>query len=440
MAVRLGGGLGLGQPARGQRSVLPEGDVNVLHVSTFDRHGGAALAAFRLHQGLGGLGIRSRMLVASQSSDAPSVIAPRTRLSKLGHDLVALIDRAPLALYRTRPATSFDIQWIGSFPTSAVARLAPDIIHLHWVAGGFLRIETLAKLARPLVWTLSDMWPFTGGCHVSGDCDRYRSQCGRCWQLGSDSTRDLTHWVWWRKERAWRHIDLSLVAPSRWIADRARSSSLFRERPIRVIPNGVDTSVFKPLEKAFARRCLDMDPDRHVILFGAINAIEDPNKGFDLLIEAIRIVSRRLSAARHELVIFGCSEPGKPQELGLATRYLGRLADEVSLAIIYNAADLMVVPSRQESFCQTAAEALACGTPVVAFDATGLRDVVEHGVDGYLARPYEPEDLANGMVQILMSAADGKMAQRARQRAVDEFSLGKVARKYAELYKEVLDR
>jgi glycosyltransferase involved in cell wall biosynthesis len=418
---------------------MPESAINVLHVSTFDRHGGAAIAAFRLHQGLAGLAVRSRMLVASQSSDAATVIAPRTRLSKLKRDLVALIDRAPLALYRTRPAMPFDVQWTGSFPTSAVARLAPDIIHLHWVAGGFLRIETLAKLARPLVWTLSDMWPFTGGCHVSGDCDRYRSQCGRCWQLGSDSPRDLTHWIWRRKERAWRHIDLSLVAPSRWIADSARSSSLFRERPIRVIPNGVDTSIFKPLEKAFARRCLDMDPDRHVILFGAINAIEDPNKGFDLLTAAIRIVSRRLSAARHELVIFGCSQPGEPPELGLATRYLGRFADEISLALLYNAADLMVVPSRQESFCQTAAEALACGTPVVAFDATGLRDVVEHGVDGYLAQPYEPEDLANGMVQIL-SAGDGEMARQARQRAVDEFSLGKVARKYAELYEEVLDR
>ncbi len=419
---------------------MSESTFKVLHLSTYDGRGGAARAAFRLHRGLMDLGIRSRMAVQVKSTDDPAVVAPQTRLSKLGHELVAIMDRVPLALYRTRVAGSFDVQWIGSCSRSLVARMRPDVLHLHWITGGFLRIETLRKLRRPLVWTLCDMWPFTGGCHVSGDCERYRAACGSCWQLGSSSGYDLTRWVWRRKARAWRTIDLNLVAPSRWMAECARSSSLFCDRPITVIPNGVNTAIFKPLDRRFARACLGIEPDQRVILFGAVNALQDPNKGLEILQESITFVARELGSAAPRLVIFGCSAPAEPRQFGLEARFLGLLADETSMALAYNAADLLVVPSRQESFCQTAAEALACGTPVVAFNATGLRDVVDHRANGYLAQPYDAQDLANGIMAILASDAPKEIAMRARQKAIEKFSLGKVARRYADLYRGVLGR
>lgn len=411
---------------------------SVLHLSTHDRRGGAARAAYRLHRGLIGLGIGSRMAVQVKSSDDPSITAPESRAAKLGHEAVALIDRVPLALYRKRAAVAFDVQWIGTCPASLVSRLRPDLLHLHWVTGGFLRIESLRKLDRPLVWTLCDMWPFTGGCHVSGDCDRYRSQCGACWQLGSGSRRDLTYWVWRRKERAWRGLHLNLVAPSTWMAACARSSSLFRDQTVTVIPNGVDTSVFKPLDQSWARSCLGIEPGRRVILFGAVNAISDANKGMEILQRSIACLAREPGTAAARLVIFGSGAPAEPPRFDLDATWLGHLADETSMALAYNAADLLVVPSRQESFCQTAAEALACGTPVVAFDTTGLRDVVDHQVDGYLAQPYDAQDLANGITSILASDSAKEMAMRARRTAIDRFSMEKVAGRYADLYRQVL--
>lgn len=417
-----------------------DGSPKVLHLSTHDLRGGAARAAFRLHRGLIELGIGSCMAVQVKSSDDFAIAAPPSRLAKLGHEFVSLLDRAPLVLHRTRAATAFDLQWTGSCRASVTSRMRPDLVHLHWVTGGFLRIETLRKLGRPLVWTLCDMWPFTGGCHVSGDCDRYRTACGACWQLGSRADDDLTRWVWRRKHRAWRAIDLDLVAPSRWMADCARASSLFRDRPIRVIPNGVNTSIFKPLDRGWARCALNLQPERQVILFGALNLLGDANKGLVLLQEALLHLTQNLTGSLPQLLIFGCSEPIQPPHFRLEARYLGQIGDETTMALAYNAADLLVVPSRQESFCQTAAEALACGIPVAAFDATGLQDIVDHRVNGYLARPYDAADLADGMLWMLASDARTEMAERAREKALDAFALGSVVRRYADLYNEVLSR
>lgn len=419
---------------------MVDGPPSVLHLSTFDLQGGAALAAFRLHRALGELGVRSRMRVQLKQGDDPLVTGSEGRLAQLKDAAIAGADRIPLAMHPKRARTSFDLQWLGSGPGAAGTGAAADVVHLHWVAGGFLGIRALRRLGRPLVWTLHDMWPFTGGCHVSGDCERYRDRCGRCWQLGSTTSHDLTRWVWWRRQRAWRGLDLSLVAPSRWMAERARSSSLFRDRPISVIPNGVDTSMFKPLDKAWARTSLGMAPDRPVILFGGSSPIADPNKGFTTLVEALHIARREGALAGHELVVFGCGAPVPAPDTGLPTRYLGRLSDEVALALVYNAADLVVVPSRQESFGQTAAEALACGTPVVAFDATGPRDIVEHRVGGYLATPYQTDDLAHGMIWALRPEAKAELARQARRRTVERFALDTVARRYADLYRSILGR
>jgi glycosyltransferase involved in cell wall biosynthesis len=380
------------------------------------------------------------MAVQGKSSDDPTVVGPASRLSKLGHEIVSLTDRVPLALYRRRAAVSFDLQWIGSCSATLIAKMEPDLVHLHWVTGGFLGIGTLSKFRRPIIWTLRDMWPFTGGCHYSVNCDRYRAACGACCQLGSHTGRDITRWVWWRKSRAWRPIDLHLVAPSRWMADCARSSSLFGNRPITIIPNGVDISIFKPLDRGWARRALGLEPDRQMILFGAVNVLRDSNKGAVTLQEALPALAQRLAETPPQLLIVGSSAPAQPPGFGLETRYLGQIGDETTMALAYNAADLLVVPSRQESFCQIAAEALACGTPVVAFDTTGLRDIIDHRVNGYLARPYDASDLAGGILWILASDARKDMAPQARQKVLARFALGTVVRQYLDLYQEVLGR
>ncbi len=198
---------------------------------------------------------------------------------------------------------------------------------------------------------------------------------------------------------------------------------------------------FKPLDKGLSRRTLDLPQDKKIVLFGAVNSVNDPNKGFRYLKQAMQLLATDGWSETTEVVIFGASEPSTHHDLGLKTRYLGYLHDDISLALIYSAADVAVVPSIQEAFGKTALEAMACGTPVVAFGATGLLDIVEHEQTGYLAQPYESAELAKGIAWILEDAERlSDLRHQARARVEREFDIQHVAKRYLALYEEILER
>lgn len=413
--------------------------MKVLHLSTHDTGGGAARAAYRLHTGLGGIGLQSQMLVQEKYSSDKTVIAPEIRLFQGIAKAKLTFEALPLKFYSQKQNTPFFIQWLPDRIIPQVAQINPDIINLHWISAGFMQIETFAKLQRPLVWTLHDMWGFTGGCHVTGECDRYKISCGACPQLNSDNERDLSRWVWQRKLKTWKNLNLTLVSPSHWLAECARFSSLFQKLRIEVIPHGLDTQKYRPINQHFARETLNLPQDKKLILFGAIQATSDRNKGFHLLQPALQQLSQSNLKDDLEVLIFGASQPENPPELGFKTHYLGHFHDDISLATIYSAANVMLVPSLQESFGQTASESLACGTPVVAFNSTGLKDIVDHQQNGYLAKPYEVEDFAQGITWILENEQRlQKLSFYAREKAEREFNLELQARRYLALYQEIL--
>lgn len=410
--------------------------MKVLHLSTSDIEGGAARAAYRLHQGLLSIGVTSQMLVRAKSSGDRTVIAERTALTKLGPPSSGL----PLRRYPGRDGTMFSAQWFPDTIASNVKRLNPDIIHLHWVCNGFLQIETLAKLNKPLVWTLHDMWPLTGGCHYAQECDRYQKSCGNCPQLKSLRERDLSRQIWQRKAKALKSLNLTLVAPSNWIAECARNSSLFKETRVEVIPHGLDLKQFRPIDKQIARNLLHLPSDRKILLFGASSgAMDDPRKGFQFLQAALKQLGASEWSDRLVITIFGMVQPDQPLDLGIQTHYLGKLSDDLTLALAYSSADVMVVPSMQETFGQTASEALACGTPVVAFKATGLKDVVAHQEGGYLAQPFDVEDLAQGIKWVLEDSDRHQTLRRnAWEKSEKEFSLELQAHRHSSLYRDTL--
>ena len=417
----------------------PAASLRVVHLSAADLIGGADRAAYRLHQGLRAIGVDSWMLVQRKVGDDPFVAAPLGPLAA-GLGLAGpTLDRLPLlALARDRPANPFHLQWLPDRIGARLRALAPDLLHLHWVCGGFVRIESLARL-RPAVWTLHDMWPLTGGCHYPGPCTRYRTACRRCWQLGRQHGPDLAAWIWRRKQRAWRDLAVHLVAPSRWMARRAAQSPLLGRQPLKRIPNGLDLERFRPLDRPTARRILGLPVDPWLVLFGAVNAASDHRKGLPELVRALERLPEHIGGRRIEVVIFGAAAPPDPPPPTHPCRWMGRLHDEISMAMLYAACDVFVAPSAEDNLPNTIIEALACGTPCVAFAIGGIPDMVTHQRSGYLARPADAVDLADGIAWVL---GDGPRWQQlghfARQDACTRYAHTEVARRHLALYRQIL--
>lgn len=232
---------------------------------------------------------------------------------------------------------------------------------------------------------------------------------------------------------------MTIVAPSMWLAKEAKQSGLFHDLRVEVIPHGTDLTIFKPISKAHARQILGLPENGRFILFGTTGGAGDTRRGYRFLEAALIRLAAMPGHEDLSLLVFGASTPAEIPRLGFPIHYLGRLYDDVSLALLYSAADVTVTPSMQEAFGMTASESLACGTPVVAFGATGSLDVIDHKINGYLATPYEVEDLANGISWVLDKARSQGLAVEARKKCETKFELKAVARQYVKLYEELID-
>ena len=410
--------------------------MEIVTISTADNLGGAGRATYRLHQGLKRIGVSNKMIVQVKNSDDADVTGPKNNLQKIQSYLNPYFDLLFLKFYTSRQKTTFSTAWFPSFGVRKANNIYHDIIHLHWISSGFIRIEEITKFTKPIIWTLHDMWAFTGGCHYTGGCDRYQSSCGRCPQLGSTKLYDLSYINWKRKKKIFQKINFTVVADSEWLAECAMKSSLLRNTDVRVIHYGLDTDTYRLTDKHIAREILSLPKNKKIVLFGALRSTTDKRKGYDYLLKAIKALSLGQKA---EIVIFGAGEPSNPPAFGMKSHFVGHLSDDISLALLYAAADVMVVPSIQEAFGQTAMEAMACGTPVVAFNIGGLVDQIDHKKNGYLANERDAEDLTRGIEWIL---SNGKryndLSRMARKKVESKFTLYNQAEAYKDLYKEVL--
>lgn len=396
--------------------------------------GGAAHACYRLFHGLKSAGTDACMMVRS-GAHFPGVISAGS--FRNGY-LRALLDGISLHRYPDRQLHNFSPSWVPGRGIKEANRLSPDLVHLHWIAQGFVRIESMTSITCPIVWTLHDSWPFTGGCHLPGNCRRYEQECGQCPVLGSNCENDLSRRVWRRKHEAWENLLLTIVCPSKWLADKASASSLFRDRKIVVIPNGIDTVRYSLGEKLTARRQLSLPENGSILLFGANHAINDKNKGLDLLLAALRLIDNK-QLQDTELVIFGEDTVETLNGCRLHIRNMGTIHDEERLVLLYRAADIFVVPSRQENLPNMIMEAMACGTPCVAFSVGGIPELVNHCETGYLAVPYDVEDFARGILLLLKNEKLKMHMSRASRRWIEaNVSLDKVVGRHLDLYRELL--
>jgi glycosyltransferase involved in cell wall biosynthesis len=411
----------------------------VLHISPTDVEGGAAMGAYGIHTALRQAGVDSLMLVQRKYSADPTILTQGFGAQVLIEALRGRLDQLPLRFQRRQP----DNWWtVGVMPikiVSAVRSLAPDVVQLHWAGRGSAPIETLRAISHmPIVWTLRDMWPLTGGCHYSGGCQRFLSGCGACPQIGSTRTSDLSSWQWRRKQRSWRNVNITFVALSRWMANYARQSPLVFNNAVSIIPNGIDTRTFAPMDKVIARARWGLPQKRPIVMFGALFGTHDPRKGFAYLREALRGLAGRPEAEGLLAVIFGADE--SPQDLGVEAKFMGMVRGRTQLAELYACADVMIVPSTEENFGKTALEAMACGVPTVAFANTGQLDIIDHRVNGYLAEDRSSDDLARGILWCLdQQRKSDSLSRNARDKAARKFDIGVIAQQYVALYARLLD-
>lgn len=410
--------------------------MKILIVNFSDIEGGASRAANRLHKALLEAGVTSRMLVQSKSSDDFTVTGPETKIGKASAAIRPFLDSIPTKFYSNRTKTAFSPSWIPFCGlVDKINAFHPDIVHLHWVGEGMLHIKEIAKIKAPIVWSLHDMMPFTGGCHYDEDCEGYRKSCGTCRVLGSNKNVDLSRSVFNIKAETYRKINnLTVIGLSKWLEKCAAESTLFKGRKVVNLPNPLDTQIFSAVDKISARDIFNLPRDKKLVLFGAINTTSDPRKGFKELCEALT----HIKGNDIELVVFGSSPPMTPQNFQFKTHYLGRLHDDASLKVLYSAADVMVVPSLQENLSNAIMESLSCSTPVVAFEIGGNSDMIEHQINGYLAKPFDTVDLAAGINWILSSSNHTELSQNARKKVAESFDSKIVIQKYIRLYKEIL--
>lgn len=412
----------------------------VLIGSAHDRQGGAAVAAARLRDGLLALQQDVRMFVQTQDMPHPTTHGPQGGWQRTLARARSGLDALPL---RRHPGHGpFSVNWLPRFSPRWPHDWPSDVVHLHWVHAGYMSLGDMQRLRQPVIWTLHDMWAVTGGCHYDEECGRWRHGCGTCPVLGSRQMNDLSARRWQARRRAYAGMNLTIVSPSRWLAECARSSPLLASTRVVTIRNGLDLMRFKPLDRRFARLAVGLPVDRPAVLFGALNAGSDQRKGYDLLQAALGHLQQGRNDAETQpsLVVFGSSPPRRETQFGMDTWHVGHLHDDLSLALLYAACDVFVAPSRQENLPNTVAEALACGTPCVAFDIGGMPDLIEHRVHGYLARAFDAADLAQGIRWALDLRADDRAAASAAARRFAEVHLDVVeqARAHLNLYEEIL--
>lgn len=416
--------------------------MKILSISYSDGNGGASNAAYRIYRALADQGADIRMLVKRKTRDDDHILpvsdfGKRNLITDASDFIIRKVNNK-IQHYRWSKYSGREdvvLSDLRSEPLNgALQKTDPDIIHLHWINQRFLNLKELRKMNRPVVWTMHDSWPFTGICHYPYGCAAYRAGCEKCPSLGSQDEKDLSYLIWRKKREIYKNLNLNLVAPSNWMAGKARESALFSGFPVTVIPYCIDHELFSPGSKLEACARWNLDPGKRYILYGAVDALTDKRKGYDLLIKSLMHFELMADTTETELLVIGAKEPAVKPQLKIKVKYLGVLDSESDLVSAYRCADVAVVPSLAENLSLMIMESMSCGVPVVAFGIGGNGDLLDHKVNGYLAQPTNYEDLATGFKWCLDNNADQRLSGSARAKIVKEFDPSVVSGKYKDLF------
>ena len=403
--------------------------MNVLLLNTYP-HGGAGIACQRLQIALKESEVEVSLLTMDQVPGKWPFYAERLSFLPYERDKSVRF--------------SFSLANFGHNICKHPAVQKADILHLHWINQGFLslrNIQQLSQLGKPIVWTLHDMWAFTGGCHYSGACRQFLQECGQCPYLWKPGPKDLSHRIWKRKQAQFP-TDIQFVTCSEWLAQTARQSGLLKKYLIVSIPNPIDTQLFAPTtvqEQAAYKKEHQIGTEAFLLLFVAMNVREE-RKGFKYLKEALELLKDRSPEIPIELIVLGRASAEDLEALPYPSHLLGMIKDKQELAAAYSVADAFVIPSLEDNLPNTVMESLSCGTPVVGFETGGIPEMVDHLLNGFIAPQRNSAALAEGINWLfsLEPAAKEQLRQTARDKVEKQYSHSTIAEQYISLYQSLM--
>ena len=416
--------------------------MRVLIINTSERIGGAAIAANRLMDALRNNGIQAKMLVRDKQTNQVTVIGLKKSWWKVWQFIWERIVIWRANHFKKHNLFEVDIANTGTNITTLPEFTQADVIHLHWINQSMLSLKDIRRIidsGKPIVWTMHDMWPFTGICHYAGECEKYTNQCELCPVLYKGHKKDLSYQIFQKKEKTLQGSNISFVACSQWLEKMAKRSHLLQDQFITNIPNAINTNLFKPRDKANAREKLGLPLDKKLLLFGSVKTT-DKRKGIHYLVEACQILSSTQPEFCKDL---GVAILGKQSELyeslfPFPIYSMGYVNSEKDLVDIYNAVDLYVTPSLQDNLPNTIMEAMACGVPCVGFNIGGIPEMIDHLHNGYVANYKSAEDFANGIMWTLDESEYPSLSEEAYRKVSSSYSESNIARKYIQVYNKMI--
>ena len=416
--------------------------IRILHLSYCDRNTGAGIAAKRIHNCICDFNdpeIKSYLRLNTNGIDNKNIRYTKKLIPKYYNLVKKYLERIIIRLIKYEDNKFHSISVLPSLKHLEINNLDIDIVHIHWVQHETISIEEIGKIKFPIVWTLHDFWPFSATEHYQRDDLDKRYIKGYKIKKIFRISEYVDKLCFQRKKLNWGN-NIKLIAPSKWMKDCSNNSLLMKDKEIKIIPNPIDTEVFRPINKNKAKKSLKIETQKKVILFGSIDGGKDPRKGADLLIDVLKCLNFRKELI--QIVIFG--KKNKFQDIFENTffeiKHLGIINSDYKLSTIYSASDIFIIPSRAESFGQTAAEAQSCGTPVAGFDIGGLKDIIAHNKNGILIEPFNTRKMALSIENLLKDEEKIlKFSKASRQNALQNWDYKKVAKSHINFYKKILN-
>ncbi len=412
--------------------------MKILIVNTSENTGGAAIAAKRLLEALNNNGVSATMLVRDKQQDNSNAASIKNSIRSKWNFLWERIIIWASNKFSKKGLFAVSLANTGTDITHLQCFEEADVIHIHWINQGMLSLKNINKVlksGKPVVWTMHDMWPFTGICHYAGDCDKYKTHCSHCPQLSTNHDNDLSCKIFEQKKALFKDSRIEFVACSKWLKEKAEKSNLLKEKNITDIPNTIDTDLFKKIDKKATRAKYNLPLDMNLLLFGSMK-VSDKRKGFDYLVKACSLLQEQHPelSKKTGVVLFGKNDADKNSKVPFPIFAMEYVSNQERLSEIYNACDLYVTPSLQDNLPNTIMEAMACGVPCIGFRTGGIPEMIDHMKNGYVAQYKSAQDFANGIYYCLSQAPYDELSDNARNKVLTEYSQCVVAQKYINAY------